>query len=156
MSAVAERAGVTRSTLYRHFRDEAAVFDACSAHWSAANPPPDPTPWTGIADPAERTRAALGALYPYYRRSEQMLANLLRDEETVDVVRERLEPFRDFLDVIRDILLAGRGLRGAARRRGAAAAGHALAFPTWQSLVAQGLSDDEAADLMTALVAGAR
>ena len=38
MSAVAERAGVRRSTLYRHFPDEAALFDACSAHWAAARP----------------------------------------------------------------------------------------------------------------------
>ena len=156
MSAVAERAGVTRSTLYRHFADEAAVFDACSAHWSAANPPPDPSSWPAIADPAERTRTALGVLYPYYRRNERMLANLLRDEEAVHVLRERLGAFHGFLAVIRDMLLAGRGLRGAARRRCAAAAGHALAFPTWQSLASQGLSDDEAADLMAALVAGAR
>ena len=28
ISAVAERAGVRRSTLYRHFPDEAALFDA--------------------------------------------------------------------------------------------------------------------------------
>src|SRR5438045_8358456 len=31
MSAVAEHAGVRRSTLYRHFPDEAALFEACSA-----------------------------------------------------------------------------------------------------------------------------
>ena len=43
MSAVAEHAGVRRSTLYRHFPDERALFEACSAHWSAANPPPDAT-----------------------------------------------------------------------------------------------------------------
>ena len=30
MSAVAEHAGVRRSTLYRHFADEAALFDACT------------------------------------------------------------------------------------------------------------------------------
>ena len=42
-SAVAERAGVQRATLYRHFPDEDALFEACSSHWSARNPPPDPT-----------------------------------------------------------------------------------------------------------------
>ena len=41
ISAIAERAGVRRSTVYRHFPDEAALFGACSAHWAAANPPPD-------------------------------------------------------------------------------------------------------------------
>ena len=152
MSAIAARAGVTRSTLYRHFPDEGAVFDACSAHWAAANPAPDPTAWPAIEDPGERTRTALGALYPYYRRNERMLANLLRDEQTVAVVRERFAAFHAFLDAIQQILLAGRGLRGNARRVAAAAIGHALGFATWQSLAQQGLSDSEAADLMTALV----
>src|SRR4051794_1391044 len=44
MSAVAERAGVRRSTLYRHYPDEAALFEACSAHWVAANP------WPGLEE----------------------------------------------------------------------------------------------------------
>ena len=152
MSAIAERAGVTRSTLYRHFPDEAAVFDACSSHWAAANPPPDPIPWPAIADPAERTRTALGELYPYFRRNEQMLANLVRDEDTLAIVRERFAAFRGLLAAIEEILVAGRGLRGSARRRVAAAIGHALAFSTWQSLAGRGLNDDEAADLMSALV----
>jgi AcrR family transcriptional regulator len=152
MSAVAEHAGVTRSTLYRHFPDDAAVFDACSAHWAAANPLPDTTPWPAIADPRERTRTALAELYPWFRRNEQMLANLLRDEDSVAVVKERFAVFHAFLAAIEEMLLAGRGLRGNARRRTAAAIGHALAFTTWQSLARRGLSDAEAADLMTALV----
>src|SRR5437763_9515657 len=59
MSAVADHAGVRRSTLYRHFPDEAALFDACSAHWTAANPPPDIRAWAAIASPAERLAVAL-------------------------------------------------------------------------------------------------
>src|SRR5688572_23617574 len=43
ISAVAERAGVQRATLYRHFPDEETLFGACSAHWAALHPPPDPT-----------------------------------------------------------------------------------------------------------------
>ena len=62
MSAVAEHAGVRRSTLYRHFPDEAALFAACSAHWNAANPPPDATAWAAVADPGERLLRALGEL----------------------------------------------------------------------------------------------
>src|SRR5690242_14138110 len=73
MSAVAEHAGVRRSTLYRHFADEAALFDACSSHWAASNPPPDITRWATIADPEERLRVALGELYAFYGRTSQMM-----------------------------------------------------------------------------------
>ena len=45
ISAIAERAGVRRSTVYRHFPDEAALIDACSSHWAAANPVPDMAAW---------------------------------------------------------------------------------------------------------------
>ena len=157
ISAVAERAGVRRSTVYRHFPDEEALFAACSSHWAERNPPPDPTPWAAIDDPGERARQALGEMYAFYRRTERMMANLLRDEEIVPVLRERFQPFRDYLASLREPLLAGRGLRGRPRARARAAAGHALAFPTWQSLTGeQGLSDAEAVELMAALIDVAR
>src|SRR3954466_6401562 len=59
ISAIAERAGVRRSPVYRHFPDEDALFTACSTHWRAANPPPDLGGWAAIADAAERTQTAL-------------------------------------------------------------------------------------------------
>src|SRR5436305_8456994 len=66
ISAVAERAGVRRSTLYRHFPDEAALFAACTSHWMAANPMPDLAGWAAIQDPDGRLRRALEQLYAYY------------------------------------------------------------------------------------------
>ena len=47
ISALAEHAGVRRSTVYRHFPDEASLFAACTAHWAAANPVPDIGAWAG-------------------------------------------------------------------------------------------------------------
>jgi AcrR family transcriptional regulator len=148
VSAVAERAGVRRSTVYRHFPDEAALFAACSSHWERANPPPDQFRWAAIADPERRLSTALGELYGYYRGTERMLANLLRDEQAVPVVAERFAAFHAYLaDAAR--LLA----RGGESRRARAAIGHALAFAPWQSLAReQGLSDREAAALMCRLV----
>jgi AcrR family transcriptional regulator len=156
MSAIAAHAGVRRSTLYRHFADEAAVFDACSAHWRAANPRPDLGAWSAIESPDERLAAALGELYAYYRQAEGMLGNLFRDELVVPMVQERFAGFHGYLEAARDTLMAGRRLRGAARRRTRAAIGHALAFSTWRSLVReQGLDDAEGAILAQALVAAA-
>jgi AcrR family transcriptional regulator len=157
MSAVAAHAGVRRSTLYRHFPDEAALFDACSAHWAAANPPPDLEAWSAIGSPDERLGVALSELFAYYGRTESMLENLFRDERTVPIVGERLAAFRGYFVAARGVLMAGRALRGAARRRAQAALGHAIAFSTWKSLVGEeGLSDAQTAALLVALVAAAR
>ena len=155
ISAVAERAGVRRSTVYRHFPDEEALFAACSSHWRAANPPPDPRAWSAIADPEARTATALRELYAFYGRTEGMYTSLLRDEPLVPVVQRLLGDFYGYLRAIQDILMAGRGLRGRAARRTRAAIGHALAFPTWRSLTReQGLADSDAVALMCALVEG--
>lgn len=157
ISAVADRAGVRRSTVYRHFPDEAALFDACSSHWAAANPPPDLERWAAIEAPGDRLAAALPELYAYYRRTERMLANLVRDEEQVPDVKRTFAGFHAYVEAATEVLLRGRGLRGAARRRVRAAIGHALSFVTWQSLTReQGLDDRQAADLMSRLVATSR
>jgi AcrR family transcriptional regulator len=156
ISAIAERAGVRRSTVYRHFADENALFAACSSHWRAANPPPDPRAWAAVADPAARTEAALRELYAFYARTEEMYTSLLRDEPLVPPVQRLLREFYGYLRAIEDSLMAGRGLRGAAARRTRAAIGHALAFPTWRSLAReQELAEGDAITLMSVLVEGA-
>jgi AcrR family transcriptional regulator len=153
MTAVAARAGVRRSTLYRHFPDEASLFEACSAHWSAANPAPDLGGWAAIRDPDQRLHNALRELYPYFRRNEAMLDNLFRDENVVPAVARRFAGFRGYLSAAAETLIAGRGLRGSRGRRTAAAVGHAVAYSTWKSLaVEQRLGDDESCELICSLV----
>jgi AcrR family transcriptional regulator len=149
ISAVAELAGVRRSTVYRHFPDEAALFAACRAHWYAANPRPDTERWRAVDDPGERLRTALEEMYAYYRRTQDMWTSLLRDESLVPTLADQLAGYHAFQASIADLLMKGRPRR----KRVRAAIGHALAFQTWRSLaVDQGLSDDDAAALMRALV----
>jgi len=155
ISAIADRAGVRRSTVYRHFPDEDALFAACSAHWRAENPPPDPAAWLSIADVDQRTRTAIRSLYAFYDRTEAMYTSLLRDEPLVPAVAKRLRDFYGYLGSIQDGLAAGRVLRGRRAKHTRAAIGHALAFPTWRSLTTdEGLSNEEAAELMALFIAG--
>jgi AcrR family transcriptional regulator len=156
MSAVAEHAGVRRSTLYRHFPDEMALFEACTSHWRAANPVPDLASWAAIEDPDDRLRIALAELYAFYRSTQHMLENLYRDHVVSAPVAHHFGRFRDYLDGARTTLMAGRRVRGRARSRVGATIGHALAFATWRSLaIEQELSDAEAVELMRRLVAAA-
>jgi AcrR family transcriptional regulator len=156
MSAVAEHAGVPRSTVYRHFPDEEALFGACSAHWGAENPPPDVSRWEEIDDPGRRLEVALEDLYAYYRRAGEMLDKLLRDEHSVPMVAALFAPYHQFMAAITELLMRGRGLRGKARDRTRAALGHAVSFRTWQQLTAeQGLDGKRAVELMCRLVVAA-
>ena len=155
ISAVAERAGVRRSTVYRHFPDETALFTACSTHFAETNPLPDLASWESIGDPDERLRVALDELYGYYRRTESMMDNLHRDEVTMPVIRRMFTPFREYLSAARDTLARGRAARGRRRDELRAAIGHALSFTTWRSLTReQGLDDSQAGELMRELVTG--
>jgi AcrR family transcriptional regulator len=151
LTAVAERAGVERRTLYRHFPNEADLFAACSEHYFAANPFPDLDGWRAIREPRERLERALDELYAYYARTEPMLGNVLRDAEVVDFAREAVAPLHSYLGEAAEVLMAGdRGgelLAGALR--------HALAFSTWRSLAANGIGQADAVKLVTALVEGA-
>ena len=115
LSAVAERAGVERRTLYRHFPTEADLFAACSAHYFAANPWPDLGDWRAIRDPRQRLERALDELYAYYERTEPMLSNVLRDAELVDFARDAVAPLHAYLEEAAEILIIGRQVRG--RRR---------------------------------------
>src|SRR5215216_1744944 len=93
ISAVAERAGVQRATVYRHFPDELSLFQACSGHWMELHPLPDLEAWAAIEDPDERLRVALGELYGRYRRTERMTELLLRDEETHEITGQLFAAF---------------------------------------------------------------
>ena len=88
ISMIAEKAGVQRHTLYKHFPDERAVLMACSGHSLEQDPMPDAAPWRAIADPAARLRAALGAIYDFYGRNESLLACVIRDAERDALVQE--------------------------------------------------------------------
>jgi len=153
ISAIAERAGVQRLTVYRHFPDESALIQGCSAHWSQSHPPPDPSGWAGIQDPGMRLHVALGELYLYFEAGREMMAQVLRDEGRVAALQEVMTPFWGYMTELAGGLSAGWGVEGGPQRLLRAAVGHALRFQTWESLDREGLSTEEAASLMAEFVA---
>ena len=155
LSAVAERAGVERRTLYRHFPTEADLFVACSTHYFNANPWPDLGAWRAIRDPHERLERALDELYAYYERTGSMFGNVLRDAELVGFARDAVAPLQAYLDEAAEVLAVGRPVRGRRRHLLAGALRHALAFSTWRSLTASGIARGDAAALVGALVEAA-
>jgi AcrR family transcriptional regulator len=152
IAGIAEQAGVTRLTVYRHFPDEEALHLACSSHWMAQQVPPDPDAWAQITDPAGRLRAGLTDLYRYYRQGAPMLTRTYRDKQAMP---EQLQQLIDRTDRhYRDVLLepfTGNCTR-AQQRRLRAVVGHAVSFWTWRSLCLQHrLSDREAVEAMATL-----
>jgi AcrR family transcriptional regulator len=157
VSAIAEKAGVQRLTVYRHFPDQEAIFVACSAYSFAEDPPPDPEGWRSITEPDKRLRAALLQIYGYYRRKRQLLTNLHRDAE-IAVVAAALARRRKVLAKGAVLLAEGLPRRDArADRLRGASISHALDFTTWRSLAeTQGLSDQELVEVMLSLIASVR
>ena len=150
ISAVAERAGVQRLTVYRHFPDDVSLFQACSAHWLSRNPPPEPGEWQDEPAPAKRTVLALTRVYDYYRRTESMWTFVYRDAELVPAMQAPLDGFHSYLDAIRRDLLDAWHPVGRKPQALAAALGHVLRFTTWASLKTESIGQKQ----IVALAAG--
>jgi AcrR family transcriptional regulator len=161
-SAIAERAGVSRPTVYSHFPDELSLGKACSSLEMSDNPLPDPGPWQEIADPEQRLRVALGELYAYFRRRERLWANILRDlemprskddpdaQETND---ETMKPVLAHWERMTETLAEGWGASDGSFRLLRGAIGVALDFQTWRTMThKQGLSNEQAIELMAGMV----
>jgi AcrR family transcriptional regulator len=149
ISAVAERAGVQRHTVYAHFPDEDSLFAACTSHWAELHPFPDPGPWAAIADPHERLARALRDVWRWYESVEHDLELFLRDAELVPQAGADMARYAQQLAGLADWLAADLGRSRAVR----AAVGHALAFETWRSLVRQqGLTMPQAVRAMLGFV----
>lgn len=143
IAAIAEEAGVTRLTVYRHFPDLESLFQACSTRYLENNPPPDPE-----ATPAAKL---LEALYAYYRRTQGMWSGVYRDVDTTPALAANMAGVEAYLDDVSRALA-----RGAREKTVRDTYRHGVRFLTWTSLADLGLSDKRAAALVDGWAAGAK
>ncbi|WP_028066038.1 TetR/AcrR family transcriptional regulator [Solirubrobacter soli] len=147
ISAIAERAGVRRATVYRHFPDERTLMLGCSGTWAERNPVPDLARWANIADPSARVEAALDALYAWYEQVEPMLSSVLRDIEAMPIIAEIQQGRHAYLAAVEETLL---GVDATTRQR--ATIGLALDFYAWRTLHERGLDRADAVAVMASVV----
>jgi AcrR family transcriptional regulator len=151
VSEIARRAGVRRDTVYNHFPDSGELFAACGDYSMAQNPPPDLSAALALDAPAGRLHAVLTAFYSWYREIASGLQHLQRDRLVLPALdaamRVRIdEPLAKLVDS----LLAGFPSSDESRDGRRAIIAVALDFWTWRRLDREGLSDEQAAALMTA------
>jgi AcrR family transcriptional regulator len=152
ISAIAERAGVQRHTVYSHFPDDLSLFMACSGLFAERVPFPDADALRMIEDPQKRLRAGLAELYRWFEEGEDLLTNVIRDMAAGDEAATKVFELRTAspLRALTEAMAAGvvRG-RGHARARTAAALELAMDFQAWQTLTRRGgLSRDQAVEVM--------
>jgi AcrR family transcriptional regulator len=145
---IARRAGVQRLTVYNHFPDLHALLPACTAHWLGEHPRPDLEPAFALANPAERLRAALTALYGWYRETAPMQRRVFGERATVPELDAWVARSTD--PMLAE--LAAQLSAGFERPDANALVALALDFWTWQRLDREGLDDAAAAALMTGAV----
>jgi AcrR family transcriptional regulator len=161
-SAIAQRAGVTRPTVYSHFPDDLSLGKACSSLDLSENPLPDPGRWEEISDPEERLRSALTDLYSYFRCREQLWANVLRDQEllysnddpeALEADAEIMGPILLHWEEMKETIAAGWGPSEGIPQLLLGAIGFALDFQAWRAMArTQGMSDEQAIELMVGMV----
>jgi AcrR family transcriptional regulator len=146
IAAIAEEAGVTRLTVYRHFRDQDELFGACMGHWMTLHPAPDPTTWAAIPDLEARARHALAEVYAWYEEIGDQLYPIYRDIAVIPPQTRAVMDGRSL--AMADAIIGRDGPSGDRGRSLRGVAGHLVALGTWRSLVVeQGLTTQEAVSL---------
>lgn len=143
IKAIAERAGVQRLTVYRHFPDETAVFKACTQHWLAQHPPPEVADWGDIDDPLEKALSAIHAFQSYYQREQRMWTASYQDVEQVPALQGPMAEFSAYLDQLVEELTGAFAARGKVRQALRMTLRHLVDFPAWLALERNGVGNKE-------------
>jgi AcrR family transcriptional regulator len=153
IAGIAEEAGVTRLTVYRHFPDFDGLFAACRAHWRVENPPPDASAWPAVVGLEPRARRAFTELYAWYRAKAEALFPIYRDLTTMPLTSQ--QAVRGDIERLSDAICGTDLPAGAEGRHLRAIARHLVDFRTWRSLaIDQGLEDADIVSIALRMLSG--
>ena len=148
ISGVADEAGVTRLTVYRHFDDLDALFVACMGHWNTLNPGPDVEAWAAIGSLDTRATRAFAELYAWYEARHEELYPIYRDQSAMPESAQVAMAAQ--IDGLATVISGPEGTDEPVR---VAVARHLVDFWTWRSLVVErGLEVEQAADAAVAML----
>jgi AcrR family transcriptional regulator len=148
LSAVADRVGVERHTVYRHFPDVVELIRACTQHGMETTGLPDPDRWLAERQPIRRLEIALGDLYDYYSRNERLIGNIVRDMSVMPELQQGSIDYQLYIGEVHRAVLGGFGssvrreTKAARTLRGLITL--ALDFGSWRTLRSTGLTNEEA------------
>ncbi len=153
--AIAERAGVQRHTVYAHFPELDALYQACTEHGIHVTGMPEPGPWAAVPDASDRLRLGLAELYGWYRTNERMLRNVLFDIDPTLPPSTEPDLFELRIASLFEALADGLAIRDdRVRSMVHSVLQHSMAFESWRSVTRAGLSDSEAVGLFTTVIFG--
>jgi AcrR family transcriptional regulator len=151
IAAIANRAGVTRLTVYRQLPRRRRAVRRMLRALDRPAAAPRPGAWSQIGDPAARLLAWLADLYRFFRAGADMLTCIYRDIAALP--EEYQQALRDQDTLFGDVLTAPFGSADDEHRLLRAVIGHAISFWTWHSLcLDQDLTDTEAVHAMTGMI----
>ena len=150
-AAIADRAGVSTATVYRHFPDLEALVPACAqfAFEAGARLPTQEElaqAFSGLLTAAERLRRLIAESCACYERAEEWLAACRRDAHGVPALAQAVLTQERALEDLIDAALGGalEPTRKAAMRA-------LLDFPFWKSLVDAGVPRRDAPAVIAGL-----
>jgi AcrR family transcriptional regulator len=148
---IADRAGVGKVTVYRHFPDDGALVEACSGQYFERHPFPDLESWRKIANRYQRLRRGLRDTFRYHQETELMMTRVLPEAHNLSIMDPYHAHWQRAVEILAEPWTAG-GRDKAMLQAGLALA---VAFETWHLLVrVQRLTNAQAIELMMRVIGG--
>jgi AcrR family transcriptional regulator len=149
---IAERAGVSVQTVYNHFPDRGALFDACTGHATAAAPPLDRSCFVDLESARERLAQLARAVYARHAHLARWMRHAWREAALMPELQVMLERGRaELRGLIAEA--AAPAFAGQAPAEFADLALALLDYPAWETMTERRASADAAEAACRALAA---